>query len=100
MRYARYLLMAVAALALWTADALASCRWEWDCSGGYPCRQAQVCDSTIDMPAIKPPGISPTPGPSIAPIPQPTIPPIGTSSCRPVRLCDGYGICRWETVCR
>lgn len=77
----------------------AACRWEWDCSRG-PCRQVQVCDSTIDVPAIRPPAIAPIPAPSIAPIPQPTVPPIGTSECRQARLCNSWGQCSWQTVCR
>lgn len=80
--------------------AWARCRVEWDCSGGSPCRQVQVCDSTIDLPALPQPGISPIPPPTIHPIPQPVIPPLGTTQCRQVYLCDGFGRCSWQTVCR
>jgi hypothetical protein len=76
----------------------AGCRWDWDCTR-TPCRQIQVCDSTIDLPAIRPPEIAPIPAPSIPPIPSPSIPPIGTSQCRQVNLCNQWGQCRWETVC-
>ena len=96
-------------LAATAADA--ACRWDWDCSSGYPCRHVQICDnanaspaitppSAVDLPAIKPPGISPIPGSPIAPIPGSTIPPVGTSACRQAQMCDGSGNCRWETVCR
>jgi len=54
-------------------EATAACRWEWDCSQGYPCRQVQVCDDALDLPAIKPPQISPIPPPSIRPIPRPLL---------------------------
>ena len=81
------------------APAAAACRWEWDCSNGYPCRQGQLCDNTLDLPAIRPPGISPIPPPSIAPIPRPIVPPIGTSQCRPAYVCTG-GFCSWQTVCQ
>ena len=64
------------------APAEARCQVEWDCSRGYSCRQVQVCDSSIDIPAIPPPSISPIPPPTIAPIPRPVVPPIGTAQCR------------------
>ncbi len=80
--------------------AAAACRWTWDCSQGYPCQQVQVCDNTLDLPALRPPEIPPIPPPTIRPIPKPTIPPIGTSQCQPQYLCDSWGNCRWETVCR
>lgn len=83
-----------------TAPAWGGCRVEWDCSGGYPCRQVQICDNTFDVPAIRPPGISPIPPPSIAPIPRPVVPPIGTTQCAPRYLCNSSGQCSWETVCR
>lgn len=94
------LLLVTAATFFYATPASADCRWEWDCSRGYPCRQIQVCESTLDLPAIRPPGISPIPSPGIAPIPMPVVPPLGTTDCRQVRMCDSYNQCRWETVCR
>jgi hypothetical protein len=91
--------LAVYLLASLATDALGACRWTWDCSSGT-CRQVQICDGALDLPAIRPPGIPPLASPSIAPIPQPVIPPIGTSECRQAQLCDNLGRCRWETVCR
>ena len=38
--------------------------------------------------------------PSIAPINPPTIPPPGTTSCRQAQICDQFGNCRWQQVCR
>jgi hypothetical protein len=91
--------------------AAAACRWEWDCSGGYPCKQVQVCDNTlnspairpygaVELPAIKPPGVSPIPGSPVRPVQPPTIPPVGTTKCQDERKCDASGDCRWETTCR
>ena len=59
-----------------------------------------LCSSAIDIPPICPPRICPIAGPSIAPINPPTIPPLGTSSCRQARVCDPFGNCRWQQVCR
>ena len=91
--------------------ASAACRWDWDCSKGYPCKQVQMCDgdrdspgikppSAVEMPAIKPPAVSPIPGSPVGPLQTPTIPPVGTTKCQETRMCDGSGNCRWETVCR
>lgn len=98
-RFARALMLLLCVFAVAVPPASATCRWEWDCSE-TPCRHAQVCDSTIDLPAIRPPAIAPIVPPAIRPIPQPVVPPIGTTQCRPVRLCDSWGRCAWETVCR
>jgi len=81
------------------SSAWAACRWKWDCSQ-YPCRQVQVCDDTLDLPAIRPPEVPPIPPPTIRPIPEPTIPPLGTTQCFQRFLCDSLGNCRWRTVCR
>ncbi len=81
-------------------EAAAACRWEWDCSRGYPCQQVQVCDDALDLPTIRPPQMSPIPPPSIRPIPRPTIPPLGNTNCWQDYLCDSLGNCRWETVCQ
>lgn len=59
-----------------------------------------LCDSTIDLEPICPPAVCPIASPSIAPIQPPTLPPLGTSSCRQARLCDNFGNCRWQEVCR
>jgi hypothetical protein len=82
-----------------TSEGWAACRWTWDCSSGT-CRQLQVCDGPIDLPTIRPPAVSPIAPPSIPPIPQPMIPPLGTSECHQAQLCDNFGRCRWQPVCR
>lgn len=92
-------LFMIACVLVTPLQVIAACRWTWDCSRG-PCRQVQVCDDSLDMPTIRPPAIAPIPPPSIAPIPPPTLPPLGTSQCRQAYLCDNFGRCHWETVCR
>jgi hypothetical protein len=58
-----------------------------------------LCSSALD---IAPPcmGICGPVAPSIAPINPPTIPPLGTTSCRQAQICDQFGNCRWQQVCR
>ena len=80
-----------------TSDA--GCRWDWDCSQ-FPCRQVQICDNTFDVPTIRPPEVPPIPAPSVRPVPMPTVPPVGTSQCQQAYLCNAWGQCNWQTVCR
>lgn len=67
------------------------------CTDGH---MRPLCNSSLDIPPICPPAICPIMSPSIAPIQSPTIPPIGTSSCRQARVCDMFGNCQWQEVCR
>jgi hypothetical protein len=89
----------LAGLAL-AQPAEAACRWTWDCSSGYPCRQVPLCENPLDLPPLPPLGISPIPPPSLRPIPTPMLPPLGTESCEPRYLCTESGQCQWRTVCR
>src|SRR5690242_2872744 len=100
MRQAWIALVALFLLLFVAAVAVAACRYEWDCSQGYPCRQVPICQSPLDIPPVQSPGISPIPPPSIRPIPTPTIPPVGTQSCQPTYLCNNMGQCAWRTVCQ
>jgi hypothetical protein len=59
---------------------------------------AQICDNTLDLPALGVAGIARTVPPSIAPIGMPIIPPIGTTSCREAQVWDGSSYV-WRTVC-
>jgi len=95
----QYALLTLVLLLTVTAPASAACTWEWDCSRS-PCRQVPVCDSTLDLPPIKPLELPPLVLPPIRPIDPLVIPPIGTRQCRSEYLCDATGSCRWETVCR
>jgi hypothetical protein len=59
-----------------------------------------LCSSALDLPPICAPTICPIASPSIPPISPPSIPPIGTSQCRQARICDQFGNCSWQQVCR
>jgi hypothetical protein len=63
-------------------------------------RMQPLCDNSIGVPPICPPTVCPIASPSIAPISPPTLPPLGTTSCQQARVCDPYGNCRWQQVCR
>ena len=91
-------LMMMCLLLATAAPASAACRWDFDCSSS-PCRQVQLCDSTIDLPAIRPPAIPPIAMPSIKPIAPIGLPPLGTRSCQQKYICAGGG-CSWQSVCQ
>src|SRR6516165_7957828 len=59
-----------------------------------------LCDSAIDLPPLCPPTLCPLMSPSLAPLNPPTLPPLGTSECHQARVCDQFGNCRWQQVCR
>ena len=81
-------LLAVGTMILLTPlTASGDCRWTWDCSGGYPCRQVEVCDNPSDLPPIQPPQILP-------PTPMPNI------QCVDEYVCNSIGTCGWVNVCR
>lgn len=77
----------------------AECQWEWVCDEDGECAQRPICESMFDIPPPRPPSIEPIVPPTVEPFKPLTIPPIGTRDCRMVRLCDGFGNCRWKTVC-
>ena len=87
--------VSVGAVLLTSARVEASCTCQCVSGEMHP-----LCSSAMDIPPICPPRICPIAGPSIAPINPPTIPPLGTSSCRQARVCDPFGNCRWQQVCR
>jgi hypothetical protein len=78
------------------ASTIAHATCQWTFVNG---EQEQICDSTIDLPVIRPPGIAPIVPPSIAPIPEPVIPPLGTSSCGQAQVWNGYSY-EWRTLCQ
>lgn len=59
-----------------------------------------ICSSSIDLPPICPPTLCPMMAPSIPPISAPGLPPLGTTYCRQARVCDQFGNCRWQEICR
>jgi hypothetical protein len=69
-------LIGAAACVFVPSRALAACTWTWDCSEG-PCRQIPICDSTLDLPPLRPPSIAPIPAPTLRPLPRPVLPPLG-----------------------
>lgn len=63
----------------------AACRNVWvdhDHNPATPPIQKQVCDSTLDLPAINLPGVQPIQRPQIKPIEPIGLPPLGTTQCR------------------
>ena len=79
----KYLLILL--LGTFTINSFAACKWVWvdhDYSTATAPIQKQVCDSTLDVNAIKTPSIQPIQKPQIQPIQTPSIPPIGTTKCR------------------
>ena len=87
--------LSVCVALLMSVRAEASCTCQ--CVNG---QMQPLCSNAIEISPICPPRICPIAGRSIAPINPPTIPPIGTSSCRQARVCDPFGNCRWQQVCR
>ncbi len=95
----RYILLTLFLLLSVTSTASARCTWEWDCTTGT-CKQVPVCDSTLDLPPIKPLELPPLVLPPVKPLDPLVIPPIGTGRCGTEYLCNATGQCRWESVCR
>jgi hypothetical protein len=94
-------LLALALLML-PVSANAACKWVWvdhDYNTSTPAVRKQVCDSSIDLPAIKEPSIRPIQTPQIKPLPTIGIPPIGTTRCKNESV---YENGRWvnKRVCR
>ena len=74
-----------------------------DAGGLCQCVDGQMqplCQSSIDVRPVCPAAVCPIAVPSIAPVKPATIPPIGTSQCRQARVCDTFGNCQWQEVCR
>ena len=90
----RILVIVALALCVFSSQAQAGCTCQ--CVDG---KMQPLCSSTLD---IAPPcmGICGPVAPSIAPINPPRISPLGTTSCRQAQICDQFGNCRWQQVCR
>jgi hypothetical protein len=86
-----------AALLLLCIPTLASAECLCACVNGT---MQPLCQSTLDLPPLCPATICPLATPSIAPISPLTLPPLGTSECRQARVCDTFGNCQWQQVCR
>jgi len=90
-------LIGAAALLLLCFGVPASAECICQCVNG---QMRPLCQNAIELPPICPPTICPIMSPSIAPINPPTLPPLGTSQCRQARVCDTFGNCQWQQVCR
>jgi len=90
------------AVLIMSVQAEAACRWVWvdhDYNTMTPAIRKQVCNNTLDLPAIQSPSIRPIQQPQIRPLPSVGLPPLGTSSCRTESVYE-YG--RWvnKRICR
>lgn len=92
-------ILLVAALPLVALPSTAACRFDWVCDAMGQCETAQICDSSIDLPALETPSLPPLAPPRLEPLPSPTLPPLGTSSCKPLRVWDD-GADEWVTLCQ
>lgn len=91
-------LLAVLVLISLSSGASAACRYVWvdsDHNVATPAVQKQICDSNIDLPAIRTPSIRPIQRPQIKPIQPIGIPPIGTTRCR-MESVYNQNTRRWE----
>ena len=87
----------IAALAL-SSSASAACKIVWvdhDYNAFTPALKKQVCDSSLDLPAINNPGIRPIQKPSIKPIEPLALPPLGTTRCSTQQVWNQQTM-RWE----
>jgi len=87
---------------IFSSYTFAACKWVWvdhDYNLSTPALQKQVCDSTLDVPAIKTPSVRPIQQPQIKPIETPNLPPVGTKTCITQSV---YENGRWvnKKVCR
>jgi len=77
--------LAAITLYLFSPASMAECHYLWvdhDYDANTPPIQKQVCDSSIDLPALPDVSTPPIQTPTVPPISSPYIPPIGSASCR------------------
>ncbi len=82
-------ILAAITLMVVSQSSLAACRWVYvdhDYNSSTPAIQKQICDSVLDVPAIRTPQVQPIQTPSIKPLEPLRIPPIGTTKCRMERV--------------
>ena len=83
---------------LGATSASAACKVVWvdhDYNTFTPAVQKQVCDSTLDLPAINNPGVQPIQQPKIKPIESLKLPPLGTTQCSTQQVWNQQAM-RWE----
>mgnify|MGYP003633917048 FL=1 len=77
--------LAAIILYLFSHASMAECHYLWvdhDYDANTPPIQKQVCDSSIDLPALPDVSTPPIQTPTVPPISSPYLPPIGSASCR------------------
>lgn len=87
-------LLLLAVLIAWAVEAAATCTVQWvddDYNTMTPPVQKQICDSTIDIPAIPSPSVPPIQRPAVPPIQSPVVPPIGTRQCTKQQVYESGG---------
>lgn len=70
---------------LLSTEVYAACRIQWvdhDYNSMTPPIKKQICDSTMDLPAINDPGLRPLQQPKLKPLEPVGLPPLGTTQCR------------------
>jgi hypothetical protein len=85
-----------------SVNSYGACQIKWvdhDYNVSTPPIQQQICNSTLDLPAINNPGIQPIQQPRIKPIESLSLPPLGTTRCSTQQV---YENGRWVTkrLCR
>ena len=97
-------LTTLVATLVFSTGASAACKIVWvdhDYNSLTPAVKKQVCDSSLDLPAINNPGIQPIQQPKIKPIEPVGIPPLGTTQCSTQQVYNQQTM-RWEQkrLCR
>jgi hypothetical protein len=93
-RHLKSAALGLAAILALSAPASAMCNWTF--VNGH---QQQICDSTMDMPALRPLGLAPMVPPSLQPLQPLTLPPLGTSSCHMAQVWNGVSY-QWRNLCQ
>lgn len=80
------------------ATASAACKVVWvdhDYNSFTPAVKRQVCDNTLDLPALNNPGLQPLQQPGLKPLEPLALPPLGTSRCSTQQVWNERTM-RWE----
>jgi hypothetical protein len=76
--------------------AFAQCRQAQVCDDyGRNCQVRQICGSTLDLPGINLPPLTPLPSMELKPLPSMQLPPLGTTRCE-YKQVNG----RWQNICQ
>lgn len=89
-------------LLLVSLNGVAECKNVWvdhDYNSSTPPVQKQVCDSTLDLPAMNLLGVQPIQSPALKPLEPIGLPPLGTTQCTTQRVYE-YGQWVDKRLCR